>query len=424
EIPLLEKDYERQRKADKAYHEAARKLQLETAAAKHAEDLKLKERLKRILPDYLKNRSEVESRRFEEFEGRRRAAQAKIEEEKEKRRQIYRAKKEEETKRREAEEDARLRAEEEERRITEESQRIEEERRAKEAADKFEYEERKRKLDEQAARQREAERSAEERRSARERAQEKERLEREEQERIDRRRRESERTPSSGTGYVPPALRSREESSWRRDDRRKPAVGRANVSEDTSRRYTPARRETDDMWRRPSFNRNNTNEETEKRRPEVSRRVTSEEGEWRRGSSTSARDELEWRRGGQWRSSKDEDLEQNSSTSSKGPTRTAKADNVWKPRIRQSLESSTMDKTTSGRESWTSTLRDMEGDSYVSDPEQEGFGDKLSTSDSSKQHLPSEKQSQLPTDEINDDGFTVVKGRRRKNQFSGTSEAE
>ena len=116
EIPLLEKDYERQRKADKAYHEAARKLQLETTATKHAEDLKVKARLMRILPDYQKYRKEIETKRFEEFEQRRRAAQAKIEEEKERRRQLYRTKKEEERKRKEAEEEAKRRAEDEERR--------------------------------------------------------------------------------------------------------------------------------------------------------------------------------------------------------------------------------------------------------------------------------------------------------------------
>ncbi len=119
EIPLLEKDYERQRKADKAYHEAARKLQLETAAAKHTEDLKVKNRLMRILPDYQKYREEIENKRFEEFEQRRNAAQAKIEEEKEKRRQLYRVKKEEERKRKEMEEETRRKAEEEQQRLKE-----------------------------------------------------------------------------------------------------------------------------------------------------------------------------------------------------------------------------------------------------------------------------------------------------------------
>ncbi|PKK69802.1 hypothetical protein RhiirC2_487582 [Rhizophagus irregularis] len=79
EIPLLEKDYERQMKADKAYHEAARKLQLEMSATKHIEDLKVKARLMRILPDYQKHRNEIESKRSEEFEQRRSTAQAKIE---------------------------------------------------------------------------------------------------------------------------------------------------------------------------------------------------------------------------------------------------------------------------------------------------------------------------------------------------------
>ncbi|CAG8551320.1 13494_t:CDS:2 [Acaulospora morrowiae] len=445
EIPLLEKDYERQRKADKAYHEAARKLQLETAAAKHAEDLKLKERLKRILPDYLKYRSEIENKRSEEFEDRRRAAQAKIEEEKEKRRQLYRAKKEEERKRKEAEEDARLRAEDEEKRrkeAEEEAQRRAEEeerltRRAEEesrAAEKLEYEARKRKLDEQAARQREAERSAEERRLARERETEQKRAqEREEQERL-RRRRESEKsssTMSTSTGYVPPHLRrsqeegglrrqstdtsNKEELSWRRGGRGT-GLGRANASEDTQRRPAQTRRDTDDLWRRPSASRSNTTEETDKRRPETIRRTTNEEGERRRGSNTLVREESlkgdrepEWRRSG--KSSKDnEDHEQPSSVSSRGPTRIVKSDNVWKPRVRQNLDSSIAEGTNSGRESLIATLQgqtqEMEEDSFVAEPEQEvESSEQLVTSDSNKQ----------PPTEVSDDGFTVVKSRRRKN---------
>jgi translation initiation factor 3 subunit A len=119
EISLLEKDYERQKKADKAFHEAARKVQLETTRTKHASDLKLKERLSRMSSDYHEYRAEMENKRFEEFEQRRKAAQAKIEEEKEKRRQLFRAKKEEERKRIEAEEAAKQKQEEEERRLQE-----------------------------------------------------------------------------------------------------------------------------------------------------------------------------------------------------------------------------------------------------------------------------------------------------------------
>ncbi|CAG8603751.1 7774_t:CDS:2 [Paraglomus occultum] len=68
EIPLLEKDYERQKKADKALHEAARQVQLQTARAKHTSDLKIKERLSRMLSDYHNYRAEIENKRFEEFE--------------------------------------------------------------------------------------------------------------------------------------------------------------------------------------------------------------------------------------------------------------------------------------------------------------------------------------------------------------------
>ena len=119
EIPLLEKDYERQKKADKTFHEAARQVQLETARSKHTSDLKIRERLTRMLSDYHNYRAEIENKRFEEFEQRRLAAQAKIEEEKEKRRQLFRAKKEEERKKMEAEEAAKQKQEEEARRLQE-----------------------------------------------------------------------------------------------------------------------------------------------------------------------------------------------------------------------------------------------------------------------------------------------------------------
>ena len=119
EIPLLEKDYERQKKADKVLHETARQLQLETTRTKHTSDLKIKERLTKMLSDYHSYRGEMENKRFEEFEQRRLAAQAKIEEEKEKRRQLFWEKIEEDQMKREAEEAAKLKQEEEERQLQE-----------------------------------------------------------------------------------------------------------------------------------------------------------------------------------------------------------------------------------------------------------------------------------------------------------------
>ncbi|CAG8725030.1 35791_t:CDS:2, partial [Racocetra persica] len=333
EIPLLEKDYDRQRKTDRAYHEAARKLQLETAFAKHTEDLKLKERLMRILPDYQKYRSEIENRRYEEFERRRKAAQAKIEEEKEKRRQML--------------------------------ARLEEERRVKKEREDAEYLEKKRKLDEQARRQQEVERQAEERRKRMQEEKERERAEKEEQ---DRRRKLEERS----SGYVPPARRSEswrrttdakdETSAWRRSSEtpskdeqpwRRTGSGRSTAPEE-QRRSVQLTEET--SWRRSDSSRSNTADETDKRRSDVPRRAeemewrrsdsgrgtsTTEDKSWRRTSvATTTREESgSWRRGGpptndrgdsklrsredSWRSKEGEDSEQ-SSTSSRGPTRILK----------------------------------------------------------------------------------------------------
>lgn len=119
EIPLLERDYERQRRSDRAYHEAARKTQLEVAAAKHAADLKIKSRMVRIMPDYLRHRQDIEAKRHEEFEARRRAAQATIDEEKQRRIDLYRAKKEQEFREKEEAEAARREQEDNERRARE-----------------------------------------------------------------------------------------------------------------------------------------------------------------------------------------------------------------------------------------------------------------------------------------------------------------
>ncbi|KAG0230030.1 eukaryotic translation initiation factor 3 subunit A [Actinomortierella wolfii] len=154
ERPLLAKDYERQQKADRVYHEAAVKAQLEAAKAKHAHDLALKRRMTRILEDYQKVRKEMEGKRHEEFEQKRAAARAKIEEEKARRIQLYHEKKaeldarrireEKEKAEREAEA-ARRAAEEEKRRAAEEERR---------RAEREAYEAERRRLDEIEAKKR------------------------------------------------------------------------------------------------------------------------------------------------------------------------------------------------------------------------------------------------------------------------------
>ncbi|CAG8621389.1 14910_t:CDS:2, partial [Cetraspora pellucida] len=411
EIPLLEKDYERQRKTDRAYHEAARKLLLETAFAKHTEDLKLKERLMRILPDYQKYRSEIENRRYEEFE----------------RRQLERLEK--------------LRI-------------IEKER------EEAEYQERKRKLDEQARRQQEVERQAEERRAQKRLQEEKERAEKAEKEEQDRRRRIEERS----SGYVPPARRSentwrrttdvKDETAWRRSSEtpskdeqpwRRAGSGRSTAPEDQRRSVQPTGRESDEpAWRRSDSGRSSTADETDRRRSDVPRRAeemewrrsdsgrgasTTEDKTWRRTSvtSTPTREEsVSWRRSGpptndrgdgklrsredSWRTKEGEDSEQ-SSTSSRGPTRILKPEStVWKNRSKQQSESSIMERTSSGRTIWTATLQEQMDD-YTYDED----------SISNLEDAPTE--SQIITEPVkptytaepdaDDDGFIPVsKGKR------------
>ncbi|KAF9436159.1 eukaryotic translation initiation factor 3 subunit A [Entomortierella beljakovae] len=157
ERPLLAKDYERQQKADRVYHDAAIKAQRETAATRHAHELQLKGRMVKILDDYRIVRREMEDKRQEEFDQKREAAAAKIEEEKKKRIQLYRERKaeneankiREEKERAEREAEAARRAAEEEKRRAE--------REAQAEKDKEEYEEKKRQLDLMAAKQREKE---------------------------------------------------------------------------------------------------------------------------------------------------------------------------------------------------------------------------------------------------------------------------
>ncbi|RUS28724.1 hypothetical protein BC938DRAFT_481529 [Jimgerdemannia flammicorona] len=279
EIPLLEKDYERQRKADRAYHEAARKAQLEAAVVKHAEDLKIKSRMVRIMPDYLQYRKEIEAKRHEEFEARRKAAQAKIDEEKQRRLDAYRSKKERERQEREAAETASRQREEDERRIQEEQELRATEQRAKIEKEKSEYEEKKRHLDELAARQREKERLVEEKLAARQREKEQ----------------ETSRAPTVTTGkYVPPALASGGWRSRRTDERRSEdqTTPVASTSASASATGTWRRAATREPEREPL-----RQSESEKWRPREDRRDTGDSA-WRRKEDGEDRPA--------WRSSREE----------------------------------------------------------------------------------------------------------------------
>ncbi|KAF9581093.1 eukaryotic translation initiation factor 3 subunit A [Lunasporangiospora selenospora] len=163
EIPLLARDYERQQRADRVYHEAAVTAHLEAATAKHAADLVLKKRMIKILDDYSNIRKDMEEKRKEEFAQKREAARIKIEEEKAKRVQQYRDLKAELEIRREREAEEKAEREAEESRRAEEEERKRAERQAQAEKEKDEYESRRRELDAVAQKQREKEAEIEQR---------------------------------------------------------------------------------------------------------------------------------------------------------------------------------------------------------------------------------------------------------------------
>ncbi|CAI2165462.1 9262_t:CDS:2 [Funneliformis geosporum] len=411
EIPLLEKDYERQRKEDKAYHEAARKLQLETTSAKHAEDLKVKTRLMRIFPDYQNYRKEIEGKQYEELEERRTTAQAKIEEEKEKRH----------------------------------AERTEQERITKLEIEKKEYEALKRKLDEQAAKQEEAERLAEERRLQRERD-----AEAEKEEKDNENARSRVQNKPTGGGYVPPNKRP---DTWRRPTE-SPTTTTSQEGPWRRGTTTPIRSNTDEglEWRRSESGRSSTTEERVWRRSESGRGASTEDSRRRISTSSSSREEPSvkqetpgpWRRSGQpssdrgdskWKRREDswrkdtEELDSTSPSLSKGPTRILKSESSWRSRNKQS-ESSVMERTSSGREIWTSTSQEQKlGDGqeeFIDEPEEdqtmshERDGSWVKSEDNSKTQSSVSSSKQNAPDEPDDDGFIpVTKGKRRSKNQSG-----
>ncbi|KAJ9060515.1 eukaryotic translation initiation factor 3 subunit A [Entomophthora muscae] len=190
EIPLLERDYQRQLKADKAYHEVTHKTLLEASKAKHEENMAMKARFSRILDASNNYSKEVHSRRSESHRAKMAELQVQLEAEKEARRAEYRKIKEAQDK---AEAEARKKAEEEKALLQakerEEQEKLER-RKAEEEAKRVAQEQHQRKLDETARIQQERDRLAEEK--------------------IARsRQNDSFKSPSSGK-FVPPALRQGE----------------------------------------------------------------------------------------------------------------------------------------------------------------------------------------------------------------------
>ena len=137
EIPLLNDDYEAQLAQELQIYDQNRRQKLALAAARHKENINLKKRLQRILPDYQDYRSTIKEKRFEEFETRRNEAQNALGAEKARRLSAYRKYQEEERRKREEEEREeelereRLRKEEEEQIAKEEAARKADEEKAR-----------------------------------------------------------------------------------------------------------------------------------------------------------------------------------------------------------------------------------------------------------------------------------------------------
>lgn len=119
EIKLLPRDFEAQRARDIASYEKLKEETLRQAERKHKEDVALKHRLRRLMPAYEQFRRNLEERRHEEFERRRKHAEREYQNAVEKRKRSERERKAREQRERE---EAERRAREEEERIAREAE--------------------------------------------------------------------------------------------------------------------------------------------------------------------------------------------------------------------------------------------------------------------------------------------------------------
>ncbi|KAJ3087967.1 eukaryotic translation initiation factor 3 subunit A [Quaeritorhiza haematococci] len=299
EIPLLEADYENQKKIDLAYYQALRKAQLEAAKIQHQENMETKGRLLRMLDDYKSFKAKLDKEREAEVKALKAEAARRLEEAKRERREEVLARREEERRAKEEEERLRLKKEEEERRKQEEFRRNEEKRLAEDAARRAEEAERRKKLDEIAEKQAAREREIEERLRQREReTRAPPPIEKKEEPTMWRRRelpREEEPAPVAavtGGRYVPPSKRTApapatgEKEVWRPraplGDRDRETSDRPWRPSGDADRRPPARDQEDRAWR--------------PRRAEEPQEERS--GVWRRGGARDEpvrRDESGWR---------------------------------------------------------------------------------------------------------------------------------
>lgn len=117
ERPMLAKDYEIQQANDRETFEAIQTARIENSKVAHQQDLETKKRLSRMMDVYNIRKEEILSKRGEEFQKKRAAAQAKIEQEKAKRKEFVLRQRAEEKARREEEERIQREREEEEARL-------------------------------------------------------------------------------------------------------------------------------------------------------------------------------------------------------------------------------------------------------------------------------------------------------------------
>jgi translation initiation factor 3 subunit A len=142
EVKLLAQDYETQKQQDKALYEAYKADLLHKAETKHSEDVALKRRLGRLVSVYESFRKDIQEKRHEQFEKRRKQADRELEQAIQKRKREVREKRAREQK---AREEAERRAREEEERAAREA----EEQAAQEAEKQRKAEEFRQKLEQQ-----------------------------------------------------------------------------------------------------------------------------------------------------------------------------------------------------------------------------------------------------------------------------------
>ena len=167
EVKHLPEDFTAQRDLDLKAYEDSKAETLRNAEQKHKEDVSLKHRLSRLVPQYETFKRDITSQRHADFEKRRKAAERELNQKIEQRRREVREQRAAERRRIEEEERARREEEERKAREEEEAEREAEEKRRKDAEAKAEAEKRRQERMEAAKKQMEREEEAERRRKER-----------------------------------------------------------------------------------------------------------------------------------------------------------------------------------------------------------------------------------------------------------------